>query len=146
MFLVPVTRRSSDFSRQLERLFDDSFERLFNATEANEPGQRSPALDVSETERGYTVKLDLPGVVKEDVQVSVEGRRVSVQAVTKREEERKDGERVLYRERSLAQYARSFTLPTEVDQGDASARLENGVLTLTLPKRAARTASQIAIN
>lgn len=147
MFLVPVTRHHQELARSLDRLFDDSFERLFNTQPQGEgAGLRTPALDVAETERGYTVTLDLPGVAKEDVRVSIEGRQVSVQASTRRSEEKKEGERVVYRERSAASWARSFTLPQELDQAEAQARLENGVLSLHLPKRAARTAAQITVS
>jgi HSP20 family protein len=143
MFIVPTTRES----RQLSRLFDDTFERFFNPVAGNDGvALRSPALDVAETERGYSVKLEVPGVAKEDVKVSIEGRQITVQAQAQRSEERKDGERVVYRERSASSYARTFTLPQEVDQAEAGARLENGVLTLTLPKRGARSASQITVN
>lgn len=149
MFIVPVTRRSADFSRQLERLFDDGLERLFNPPAAD-VAARTPALDVSETERGYTVLLDLPGVGKQDVQVNVEGRRVSVSAQAQQSAEtatdQTGGVRVLHRERSQARYERSFTLPADIDQTEAQARLDNGVLTLELPKRAVRTAAQITIN
>jgi HSP20 family protein len=147
MFLIPVSR-SPELARSLDRLFDDTFERFFGqspaATENN--GTRTPALDVAETDRGYTVTLDLPGVAKEDVRVSIDGRRVTVQAHTQRSEERKDGERVLYRERAQASYARTFTLPLEIDQSEAGAKLEHGVLTLTLPKRSARGGSQITVS
>jgi HSP20 family protein len=149
MFLVPVTRQSPEFVRSLDRLFDDTFDRFFGPAAAGageNNGTRSPALDVAETDRGYTVTLDLPGVSKEDVRVSIDGRRVTVQAQAKREEERKDGDRVVYRERAQSSYARSFTLPLEVDQSEAHAKLENGVLTLALPKRSLRTASQIAVS
>jgi len=147
MFLVPVTRHTQELARSLDRLFDDSFERLFSAQNAGEAnGARSPALDVAETDRGYTVTLDLPGVAKEDVRVSIEGRQVSVQASTRQNQEKREGERLVYRERSVASWARSFTLPQELDQAEAHARLEHGVLTLHLPKRAARTASQIAVS
>ncbi len=143
MFLVPMSRDS----RQLSRLFDDTFERFFGpVATAEDNALRSPALDVAESDRAYTVKLEIPGVSKEDVKVSVEGRQVTVQAQTQRQEEKKDGDRVVYRERSLQSYARTFTLPAEVDQAEAGAKLEHGVLTLTLPKRGARAASQIAIN
>lgn len=143
MFIVPVTRET----RQLSRLFDDTLERFFGA--ANGPDTttaRSPVLDVAETERGYVVTLEVPGVAKEDVKVSIEGRQVSVQASAEQRDERKDGERVVYRERSAVRYARSFTLPVEVDAAEAGAKLDHGVLTLTLPKRNARAASQITIN
>jgi HSP20 family protein len=69
-----------------------------------------------------------------------------VQAQGQHQEERKDGERVVYRERSVSSYARTFTLPLEVDQTEAGARLEHGVLTLTLPKRGARNAAQITVS
>jgi len=143
MFLVPVTRET----RQLSRLFDDTFERFFNpAAAAESNGARSPALDVVESERGYTVKLEMPGVAKEDVKVAIEGRQITVQAQSERTEERKEGDRIVYRERSASSYARSFTLPVEVDQAESGAKLENGVLTLTLPKRGARSAAQITVN
>ena len=143
MFFVPVTRDT----RQLSRLFDDTFERLFSTTTAGEGNTaRNPALDVAESPNAYTVKLEVPGVAKEDVKVSIEGRQITVQAHSTQEDERKEGERVVYRERAVTSYARSFTLPVEVDQQDAGAKLEQGVLTLTLPKRGARSAAQITVN
>ena len=150
MFLVPVSRYANQDTRQLSRLFDDTLERFFGPVTSNESvASRSPALDVAETERAYTVKLEVPGVTKEDVKVSVEGRQVTVQASTQRSEEKKDANdngRVVYRERATTSYARTFTLPVEVDQSEAGAKLEHGVLTLTLPKRGARSAAQIAVN
>ena len=144
MFLVPMTRQSADLARSFDRLFDES---LFGApSRAEAPATRSPALDVAETERSYTVKLDLPGAAKEDVKIAIEGRRVTVEATTARNDEKKDGERVLYAERSVASYARSFTLPVEVDQAESSAKMEHGVLTLQLAKRGATKASQLTVN
>lgn len=144
MFLVPLSRSQSELARSFDRLFDDSFDRFF-APQASD-NTRSPALDVSESDRAYTVHLELPGVDKKDVQVSIDGRRVSVQAQSQRVEEKKDGDRVVYRERSMASFARTFTLPVEVDQAEAGAKLDNGVLTLTLPKRGARSGSQITVS
>lgn len=141
MFIVPVTRDV----RQFSRLFDDAFDRLLGPS-SDSPAARSPALDVAESERAYTVKVELPGVTKEDVKVHIEGRQVSVQAQVQSSQERQEGERVVYRERSLASYARSFTLGTEVDQAEAGAKLEHGVLTLILPKRNTRATAQITVN
>ena len=144
MFLVPMTRHSADWARSFDRLFD---ERLFSAAQrADAPATRSPALDVAETEQGYTVKLDLPGVAKDDVKIAIEGRRVSVEAASTRRSEEKDGERLLYSERPLASYARSFTLPVDVDQAESSAKMDHGVLTLQLAKRSAGKASQLSVN
>ena len=143
MFFVPVSRES----RHRVQLLDDSLARVFGAaaTPENAPS-RSPALDVAETEIGYTVKLEVPGVAKDEIKISVEGRKVSLQAHSQAVDEKKDGERVLYRERSVTSYARSFTLPVEVDQAESGAKLEHGVLTLTLPKRNVRVAAQITVN
>ncbi len=143
MFIVPFTRES----RQLSRLFDDTFDRVFGPVAGSDsPASRTPALDVVESERAYTVKLDMPGVAKEDVKVSIEGKQVTVQAHAERSNEHSDGGRVVYRERAVSSYARTFALPVDLDQAEAGAKLENGVLTLTLPKRVQRTASQITIN
>jgi HSP20 family protein len=148
MFLVPLSRPGSElarhFDRHFDRLFDDTFERIL-APSAETTGRRSPALDVAESERAYTVTLDLPGVAKEDVHVAIDGRRVSITAEARREDEKKDGDRIVYRERAVASYARSFTLPLEVDQADAQARLDQGVLTLTLPKRGANVSQRIPV-
>lgn len=149
MFLVPMTRQSTELARSFDRLFDEGlFDRFFNPgrTELASAGQRSPALDVSETERAYTVKVDLPGVAKEDVKVAIDGRRVSIEAESTRTEEKKEGERVIYTERSTASYARSFTLPTEVDHVESGARLDNGVLTLTLPKRGTGKTTKLTVS
>ena len=146
MFLVPVTRSASDLARSFDRLFDDGFERFFSPAAQTGTGARIPALDVSESERAYTVRLDVPGVAKEDVKVAIEGRHVSIEAQTRKDEEKKEGDRVVYRERSSASFARSFTVSAEVDQAESSARLENGVLTLTLAKRGAPSSTRITVN
>ena len=143
MFLVPVTRSTSDLARSFDRVFDDNFDRFFGGTTA---ALRAPALDVAETERGYKVAIDLPGVAKEDVKITIEGRQVNVSAQGQKEETRKDGERVIYRERSASSFARAFTLPEEVDQESSTAKLDNGVLTLTLAKKRVAAARQLTIN
>lgn len=145
MFILPVSRDA----RQLSRLFDDTFDRFFSgpvSPVAERTDACSPALDVSESDSQYTVRLDLPGVAKGDVKVSIEGRAVSVSASVSRNEEVKEGERVIYRERSTTQYSRGFTLAAEVDAEKASARLEHGVLTLVLPKRNGKNVAQLTVN
>jgi HSP20 family protein len=145
MFLVPLSRNASDLARSFDRLFDDNFDRFFAPT-AQGSNLRSPALDVSESERAYTIKLDLPGVAKEDVKIAIDGRRISVEAQARKEEEKKEGEQIVYRERSLASFARSFNVAAEVDQAESSAKRENGVLTLTLTKRGTPAAARITVN
>ncbi len=120
-------------------LFDTMLEEFLSpaAEAAREGGAFSPRIDVIETERGYQVEADLPGVTKNDVKVSVDGQRVTIEAEVRRETERKEGESVMHTERVVRKYARSFELPHEVDDAQAVAKLEHGVLTLTLPKKQA---------
>jgi HSP20 family protein len=145
MFLVPVTRSTSDLARSFDRLFDDNFDRFFGANGSSD-ALRSPSLDVAETERGYKVSIDLPGVAKEDVKITIEGRHVHVSAHTQREQTKKEGERVIYRERASSSFARAFNLPEEVDQESSQAKLENGVLSLSLAKKRVVAAKQLTIN
>lgn len=148
MFLVPMTRSANELARGFDRLFDDSlFERFFAPSgRATESSARLPALDVSETPTTYTVKLDMPGVTRDDVKVTIDGRRVTVQAQTSAKDEPKDNDRMIYSERSLSSYARSFLLPVEVDQRESGAKLEHGVLSLTLAKRGQGSGAQLPIS
>lgn len=106
---------------------------------------RTPAIDISEDEKAYSVTVDMPGVTKEAVKVRVDGRRVHIETVNAEAAAPTDGSRVLYRERRAASYARSFSLPVEIDQGQSQARFENGVLTLNLVKRVAENGGQLTV-
>jgi HSP20 family protein len=92
-------------------------------------------IDVSENDKAYVIQADIPGAKKDDIDVAVDGRQVSITAKSSRSIDRKDDTR-LYSERSEGQVFRSFTLPAEVDDKGAEAKYADGVLTLTLPKRA----------
>jgi HSP20 family protein len=102
-------------------------------------------IDVTEKDNAYEVKAELPGVAKEDITVDIDGAAVSIQAKVVQLREQKDGERVLYSERSAQSYARSFELPQAVDSAAAKAEFVNGVLTLTLPKKDVVKSQRIAI-
>lgn len=102
-------------------------------------------LDVKETDSEYTVEAEMPGVKKDDIHVQIDGNRVAIQAETRRESEQKDGERVLRSERYYGTVARSFTLASEVDESRVRARIDNGVLSLALPKKKAPTSKRITI-
>lgn len=95
----------------------------------------SARIEVSERNGSYEVRAELPGATKDDIAVEIEGARVSVSAKTNSRSEKKDGAKVIYTERSHESYARSFELPQAVDSTAAVAKFENGVLTLTLPKK-----------
>ena len=146
MFIVPMSRSGGELARPFDRLFDDAwFDRFFAPVRSEAGGTRSPALDVHESDRDYTVTIDLPGVGKDDVAITVDGRRVSVEARVSRQQENKDGDRVVYSERSVASFARGFTLPQEVNEAESSAKLDNGVLTLVLAKRAAGRSAALKV-
>jgi len=102
-------------------------------------------VDVVEREGAYQVIADLPGVKKEDIQVSIDGAQVTLQAEVKREKAVAEGERVLHTERSAGKVTRSFTLPQELDEAKAEAKFRDGVLELTLPKKAATARKAITI-
>jgi HSP20 family protein len=91
------------------------------------------------------VRAELPGGKKEDLRVSVDGQRVTIEGECQQANEARQGEQVVYSERSVRRYQRSFTLPLEVDDAGAEARLENGVLMLTLPKKQGGAAKRLTI-
>jgi HSP20 family protein len=152
MFIVPVSRHAAARARHFDRLFDGALDQLFAQPAADSAPVRRPAIDVSESDTGYVVTLDVPGVTREDVKVSVDGRRVSIvaearaaEAPAEAAESAKPTDRAILRERAVASFARSFTLQSEIDQASSQAKLDNGVLTLTLTKRQPAT-SQLTVN
>ena len=112
--------------------------------EAEVPVRRMK-VDVAEQNGDYKVVAELPGVRKEDIKVNIDGDQVSITAETKVTKEAKDGERVLHTERYVGKVARAFRLADEIDESRASAKYSDGVLELTLPKKAATAAKQLAI-
>jgi HSP20 family protein len=102
-------------------------------------------MDLKEDDNAYTVHADIPGVKKEDIHVNIEGNQVSISAETRMEKEEKKGEKVLRSERYCGKVARSFTLAHDVDESKAQAKYSDGVLELTLPKKAASAAKRLAI-
>ena len=132
------------FGRMFENMFQDFFAPLTQGRWAGED-VGLPRLDVTETEKTFEVKAEMPGVKKEDVNVSIDGQRVTIEGECQQANEQRQGEQVVYSERSTRKYQRSFTLPTEVDDTSAQARLEDGVLLLSLPKKQGGTARKLTI-
>jgi HSP20 family protein len=102
-------------------------------------------VDVAEKNGAYLVTAELPGVRKEDIHVAIDGAQVALEAEVKREKEASKDERTLHSERVYGKVVRSFTLPQEVDESKAEAKFKDGVLELTLPKKAAAQRKQITI-
>ena len=99
-------------------------------------------VDVRETDQAYTVQAEVPGVTKEDIHVSLDGAVVTLRAEVKQQDAQTRDEKVLRTERYFGAVSRSFQLPQDIDQGAAKAKYDNGILTLTLPKKLAGSGSQ----
>lgn len=127
---------------------DDLFKGFFLRPMRMEvPGEQTIRIkmDVKEDAKAYTVHAEIPGVNKDDIHVSIEGNQVSISAEVKREKEEKEGEKLLRSERYYGRVARAFTLGYDVDQEKATAKYENGVLELTLPKKGLTGQRRLAI-
>jgi len=107
-------------------------------------------LDVREKDGAYEVLAEIPGVSKDAIDVRIEGRQVNLSAEVKREsgpeESTKEGQRLLRQERYYGYVSRSFNVGCDIDESKASAHYENGLLQLTLPKKASAEARRLSIN
>ncbi len=124
--------------------FDELFRGFFRPVRA-ERASVAIKMDVTEMDNAYVVKAEIPGVAKEDIQVSIDGNQVTIGAEVKREYEAKDGERVLRSERQYGSLYRGFTLPSELDESASNAKYANGVLELTLAKKPAATGRKLTV-
>ncbi len=121
-------------------LFDDLFKDMmspgfFIKPLHGDPLPQSIRLDVKESGDAYTVQAEMPGVTKDDIQVTVEGNVVTLKAEVKQQDKQASDEKTLRSERYFGSVARSFQLPTDIDSSKAKAKFDNGVLSLTLPKQ-----------
>lgn len=129
-----LTPRGSGF-------FDDFFRDLspaFYVKPLHGDPLPSPAqikIDVQENEGAYTVQAEVPGVPKDDIHVALDGNVVTLRAEIKQEDSSRKDDKVLRSERYFGEVSRSFQLPVEIDTASASAKYDNGVLSLTLPKK-----------
>lgn len=128
------------------RVFDELFRNFGLGQVWNRPEFVSDMrVDITEDDGAYHISAEIPGVDKDDIDVSVEGNRVAINAETKREKEEKD-EKELVVERSWGRVYRAFALPSDIDGNRTEARYDKGVLVLTLPKMANGNARRIAVS
>jgi HSP20 family protein len=130
-----------------ENVFPAVFKGMMPSMTWDETFPPTIKVDLEEGEKAYTVKAEIPGVKKEEIFVDVDGAVVTLRAEVKRElpESKKDGN-MLHSECFYGTLARTFTLPMEVDADATKARYENGILWLTLPKKAAGATHRVLIN
>lgn len=133
-------------------LFDDFFRDVapgFYVRPLHGDGLPTPSqikVDVTESDRAYTVQAEVPGVNKEDIHVSVEGSVVTLSAEIKQQDVQTKDDKALRSERYFGAVSRSFQLPQDIDQSESRAKYENGVLTLTLPKKKGGKGQRLAID
>jgi len=127
--------------------FDDLFRGFFVRPVEYGQTAEAPAIkvDVKEQEKVFVVHAEMPGIKKEDIHVSIDGPVVSISAERKQEKDVKEGERVLRLERYFGKVSRSFQLGQDIDDSAASAKFNDGVLELTLPKRVAAQSKRLTI-
>lgn len=136
--------------RLFEPALSDSFDSMFKRFMAPmrmeiDTGPLEMKVDVSEKNGTYTVRADLPGVKKEDIHVRIDGNIVQIDAEVKQNKESKEGSKLLRSERYYGAVSRAFTLAQDVDDAKTTAKYEDGVLTLELPKKATSAAKQITV-
>jgi len=112
----------------------------------NLPTPAQIKVDVKESDVAYTVHAEVPGVAKEDIHVSLDGNVVTLRAEVKQQDTQTKDEKVLRSERYFGAVSRSFQLPMDIDQATAKAKYDNGVLTLTLPKKLGNKPQRLAID
>ena len=127
----------------MDELFKGFFLRPMRLEVPDQPARMK--MDVKEDERAFTVHAEIPGVKKEDIQVSIDGNQVAISAEVRSEKQEKQGEKVLRSERYTGKVYRAFSLAQDVDQETAKAKYDNGVLELTLPKKAASATRRLAV-
>jgi len=137
---VQRERERDPFALMQEMLRWDPFRELVRPSEAT----LAPAFEVKETKSSYVFKADLPGVKEEDIDVSLSGNRLTISGHRK-EERRDEGDRYYAYERSYGSFSRSFTLPEGVDETAVEAEFKDGVLSVTVPKKAEHQPRRISL-
>jgi HSP20 family protein len=126
--------------------FDDVMRRLFKPVRWETEAQPLQIkVDVEENDKSYTVKAEIPGVKKEDINVQIDGNQVSISAESKQEKDVKENGKVIRSERYYGSMYRSFALGQDVDSGAANAKYADGVLQLTLPKKPSAATRKLSV-
>lgn len=123
----------SGLSREIDRLFGDFLPSWMEMETDETPAVWTPRLDMAETEKEFIVRMDLPGIPKEDIMVNVEDHQLTVSGERK-EEKKEEKENYLRVERSYGRFFRSVPLPKNADAGKVKAEFKNGEIKILIPK------------
>ena len=136
-------RNLFSFPNEMGRIFGDLFAPHEGGTDMTETSWM-PTVDISETENGYEIRAELPGVSEDDVNVSVTDNVLTVKG-EKRQEEETEGKNHHRVERRYGSFQRSFTLPRHIETDAINAEFKDGVLTLGIPKAEVAKPTEISI-
>ena len=142
-----VTSPIDMMRREMDQIFDDLLPLSWRRNEVDGGALSiwSPQADISENDKEYRIKMDIPGMEKDDIKVNMHEGRVTITGERKMEEEDKNGDSVR-RERYHGSFYRAFTLPEKVLEDKIKAQFKNGVLHLTLPKAEVVKPKQIKVD
>ena len=138
-----ITKYNDRIERRDVSLFDDFFDSMLGAWDSY--SARVPAVDVEETPDSYLIKAEMPGFSEKDVKITVDKHVLHITGTVDEKEDEKDGKKYLIRERRHESFERSFSLPDGLDESAISAKFENGILSVTLPKTPEEKPRQIEV-
>lgn len=128
---------------RMNRLFEDATQRQAQTSERGDEFERAdwtPTADIYETDSGYSIAIDLPGIKRDAIEIDIDENRLMVKGTRVVDESR-----ARRSERPRGKFLRSFTVPASVDQGKIGAEYKDGVLQIRLPKRAEQKAQKIEV-
>lgn len=148
--LVRLNNRLSPACAPYPNAVDDLFAGFFRPIQEGARGAAQPIrIDVSEDANTYRVAATLPGVKKEDIQVSVDQNEVTISAEVKRETTAREGElageKILHSERFYGKTTRVFSVGQDINEAAVQAKYADGILSLVLPKKAPASAKRVTI-
>lgn len=132
--------RMSPFESMMRDFMPTMMEPLLQTT-----GVPVITMDMQELDNAYLISAELPGVKKDDIDISISGNHVTITAETK-EEKVTGGAKEWCKERCYGKYSRTLQLPVEIEEKDADAKYADGVLRLTLPKKASSMGKKLAVH
>ena len=147
--MTNITRTPNRSLRTLQNEIDQVFSRLFPTSDENGRNEGdtrmwAPRTDMVETADNYEIRLDLPGLSKDDLNINMQERQLTVSG-ERQHQARNEGDEFVRVERAFGHFHRSFTLPQSIQESNIEAAYEDGVLTITVPKAEESKPRQISI-
>ena len=144
--MTQLTRRTPNRTvRDLQREVDSIFDQFFGRGSDDDTSTVwAPRTDLSETDDAFRIRLDVPGMTKDDIAINLQNNTLTVSG-ERSSERQKDGEEYVRVERAFGNFHRTFTLPDAVDPDRVEATYDEGVLTINVPKTETSTRRQIEI-